>query len=146
MRAYIPSQEVAKWFNGFLKDKYEIDVWLSPRLVKNNHVKEMFFNSTLDSYKYYAEFKINNLNEWKFTQKTMENRNIKLQVLVDDVKKYLRGIQLKKIKREVNETETKNKYLNLRSKVIGKYASYNDIVQWMVCCSFYDHLLGLIQK
>lgn len=137
LRAYIPSQEAAKWFNGFLNDKYEIDMWLSPRLTKNNLLAENVSNTSFETYKYYAEFKVSNFKSWTSTQRMMETRGIKLQVLVDDVEKYLRGIQLKKIKRDINETNTKNRYLSLRSKVIGKYASYNDIFQWMVCFAFF---------
>jgi hypothetical protein len=140
LRAYIPSQEVAKWFNGFLNDKYEIDMWLTPRLTKNNLMAGNFSNTSFVIYKYYAEFKVSNFKSWTSTQRTMENRGVKLLVLVDDVEKYLRGIQLKKIKRDINETKTKNRYLSLRSKVIGKYASYNDIIQWMVCYAFFTEI------
>ena len=136
LRAYIPSQEVAKWFNGFLNDKYEIDMWLSPRLTKNTLLSGNFSNTSFGTYKYYAEFKVSNFKSWTSAQRMMENRGVKLQVLVDDVEKYLTGIQLKKNKRNINETKTKNRYLSLRSKVIGKYASYNDIIQWMVCFVF----------
>jgi hypothetical protein len=44
----------AKWFNAFLKDKNDIDVWLSPRLIKDNLISEGVFNSTLVGNKYYA--------------------------------------------------------------------------------------------
>ena len=65
-------------------------------------------------------------------QKMMDLRGIKFKVLLEDVEKYLDSIQIKKIKREEGETQQKSRYLNLKNKVVGKYASYNDIIQWMV--------------
>ncbi len=132
LRVYLPSTQAAKWFNAFLKDKNDIDVWLSPRLIKDNLISEGVFNSTLVGNKYYAELKVNYLNDWKSIQKIMDLRGIKFKVLLDDVEKYLASIQIKKIKREEGETQQKSRYLNLKNKVVGKYASYNDIVQWMV--------------
>ena len=123
MRAYIPKESV-KWFNAFLEERHDIDVWLTPRLAKNAFANKKPNNLTLDKYKYFAEFKVNNFEVIKAIKTEIDAYGIKLQVLMNDVEKHLTEIKSIKNKRD---SQTKQTYLDLKRKVVGKYASYKDV-------------------
>ena len=128
LRAYIPFKS-ARWFNSFVQERTEIDLWLSPRLIKNI-LNSGNFTNTNEQYTYYAEFKVNSIKDWQQITNELVLNGIKLQILVDDVEKYLSGVEFIKTKRDT--TQVKNKYSTLKRKVVGRYPAYNDIVQWMV--------------
>jgi hypothetical protein len=120
-RAYIPRESV-EWFNSFLTQRPEIDIWLSIRINKNTNynVITSFNQSSFSDYKYYAEFKITDSKIIETNRQKLEKYRIKLETLIDDVRKHLEKQPISREKRGIND-------LVKQSDVVGKYAPVNSV-------------------
>ena len=118
MRAFIPEKSVA-WVNKFINAQSDIDVWLSIRLINQGEFSDIV-NSTL--FKYYTEFKCAHFD---LIHHEFASHQIKLQVLVDDLDKYLDD-GLGKSKRNAAWSRTTSND-HFREQVVGKYVSYEQV-------------------
>ena len=75
-------------------------------------------------------------------KKEIDFHEIKLQVLLNDVEKYLSKMNVAKAKRD----NTKHTYLNLKQKVVGRYASYNDVIHIKILAKVMIKHLAFIFK
>ena len=113
-RAYIPAKSI-EWFNEFVYSLPQFDVWLSARLNKNSS----------KSFKYISEFRIKSFKTETETDRDLfdqfENKGIKLEVLIDDLIKYIDN----KTYREKRFADYQNRSGSKR--IVGKYVSYNEV-------------------
>lgn len=109
-RAYIPSKSI-QWFNEFVYSLPQFDVWLSARHNTNSS----------KSLKYISEFRVKSLKTENELLDQFEKKGIKLEVLIDDLIKYIDN----KINRERRFTEN-HKRIGAK-KIVGKYVSYSEV-------------------
>jgi hypothetical protein len=107
-RAYISDSE-AKWFNEYLKNDQNVDVWLSMR---QNHL-----NKTAQ-YKYIAEFRAIDLNQFEIDKKNFAQHGVELQVLIEDLDKDTIRV-FKKIRRQADNFDY--------DSIAGQYVSHERV-------------------
>lgn len=114
IRAYIPRESV-EWFNQFVNNQSEVDIWLSTRL--NNQ----YFNSSsnnIKKYKYIAEFKVSDYEIINKKMNDFEKHKVLLNVLINDLNRYIS---------DRNQRTRRSNVVDRR--VVGRYASHNDVIR-----------------
>ena len=117
-RAYIPKESV-KWFNRFLKETPNLDVWLFIR-----HEDDQNNQTATHNYSYYSEFKVHNSELVDSNLDRFNEHNIKVEVMISDFRKHLMGNR-----RTIGYSKWEKRSVDLSppNVVVGKYAAFNDV-------------------
>jgi hypothetical protein len=97
------------------------------------------FNLTLNKYKYLTEFRVKDLDLIKNNKNILDNNDIRIELLLDNLfetNNSKNPIKLERVKRATRPE-------SITKRVVGRYASYNDVIYFYKIKSQYFNILNL---